>query len=84
MVVDVTLDPELCMGSGDCVRIAPSAFHLDDDAGVSRPTPGAATTELDVLREAARSCPTQAISLARDGIVLHASSAGGRPGSVPR
>ena len=84
MAVDVTVDPELCMGSGDCVRIAPAAFNLDEDAGISRPTPGAATTALDVLDEAARSCPTQAIGLARDGIVLHGSSAGRRPGSAPR
>jgi len=74
MSVDVSIDPELCIGSGDCVRIVPVAFHLDDDAAVSRPTPAAATSDLELLLQAARSCPTQAIRIARDGAVLHDSN----------
>lgn len=84
MGVDVAVDPELCIGSGDCVRIAPAAFDLDDDAAVSRPTPASATTELDLLREAARSCPTQAIRVVRDGLVLHESAGRRQPGAADR
>lgn len=74
MGVDVSVDPELCIGSGDCVRIVSTAFHLDDDASVSRPTPAAPTSDLDLLLDAARSCPTQAIRIVRDGAVLHDSN----------
>jgi len=71
----VTVDPELCMGSGECVRIAPTAFAIDDESNVSRPLPGAQVVPLDVLLEAARACPTNAIAVrADDGAVLVASA----------
>ncbi|HUQ78467.1 MAG TPA: ferredoxin [Patescibacteria group bacterium] len=78
MNVHVSVDPELCIGSGDCVRIVPAAFRLDDGAGVSRPTPDAGTHDLDRLLDAARSCPTQAIAIVRDGAAVHGSSPVGR------
>jgi ferredoxin len=70
MGVDVSVDPELCIGSGECVRILPRAFLLDDDENVSRPTADAATSDVDGLRDAARSCPTQAIRVVEGGVVL--------------
>jgi len=76
MRVEVSVDPDLCIGSGDCVRIAPAAFVLDDDEGVSHPTASAGETDLAVLLEAARSCPTQAIAVVRDGDGVHAPNAG--------
>ncbi len=82
MNVDVSVDPELCIGSGDCVRILPAAFHLDEDAGVSRPTPVAATSALELLVDAARSCPTQAIRVVRAGGAVHESNAGRPPGTA--
>jgi ferredoxin len=70
-----SVDPDLCMGSGECVRIVPAAFVLDDDANVSRPLPGAALVALELLLDAARSCPTNAIEVrAEDGAVLVASA----------
>jgi ferredoxin len=63
MAARVSVDPELCIGSGECNRIAPTAFLLDDAAGVSVPLPGALDTPLDSLLEAARSCPTGAIGV---------------------
>lgn len=74
MAVEVTVDPELCIGSGDCVRVAPAAFHLDEDAGVSVALPGAVATAIAILVRAAEGCPTQAIRLVRDGVVLHESN----------
>ena len=59
----VTVDPELCVGTADCVRLAPQAFEIDEDRGVSVPRSGAATTDLDILQEAAFNCPTRAISV---------------------
>ena len=57
----VSIDPDLCIGSAECIRIAPGAFRLDKTRGVSEPTDLAETAEPAVLREAMRSCPTQAI-----------------------
>lgn len=57
----VSVDPELCVGTAECVRLAPQAFEIDEDRGVSVPRSGAATTDLGVLQEAAFNCPTRAI-----------------------
>ncbi|MGH2744255.1 MAG: ferredoxin [Pseudonocardiaceae bacterium] len=55
----VTVDRELCIGAGNCARIAPKVFQLDDEevAIVIDPTGAAA----DLLRRAAKSCPSGAI-----------------------
>lgn len=62
----VIVDPELCVGTADCVRLAPQAFEIDEDRGVSVPQSGAATTDLDILKEAAFNCPTRAIIIDGD------------------
>ena len=61
MILPVTIDPDLCIGSGECVRIAPDAFALDEAAGVSVPLPGAAAADPRRLEEAERNCPTGAL-----------------------
>lgn len=71
----VTVDPELCIGSGDCARLAPGAFRVDEERGVSVPLDGAAETDRELLLRAAVQCPTQAIRvMAPDGTVLHESN----------
>jgi ferredoxin len=57
----VTIDPELCIGSGTCVHLAPGAFALDDDGVADAIDPDAVPD--DRLHRAARSCPTGAISV---------------------
>jgi ferredoxin len=74
MDLDVTIDPDLCIGSGDCVRLLPGAFELLDTAGVSVPRAGAATADEAMVLRAAVGCPTQAIRVARGGDVLHESN----------
>jgi ferredoxin len=75
--ISVTIDPELCIGSGDCVRVLPTAFELREDLGVSVPRPGAGDADRERLLDAATGCPTQAIRLVDvDGTVLHASNSG--------
>jgi ferredoxin len=64
--VRVSVDPDLCIGTGDCVRLAREAFRIDEARGVSVPQPGAATTAREVLDEAAFTCPTRAIRVAED------------------
>lgn len=62
----VIVDPDLCVGTADCVRIAPTAFELDDTDDVATVTPGAATTPIDQLRRAGYECPTGAITVDAD------------------
>jgi ferredoxin len=59
----VSVDPELCIGSGDCVRLLPESFRLDDPLGVSVPKPGALTADRVLLLRARSNCPTHAIAL---------------------
>ena len=84
MALEVAVDPDLCIGSGDCVRTLPAAFFLDEDLGVTVPTVDAAGADLDLLIRAARSCPTQAIGVARDGTALYGSTAGSRESEATR
>jgi ferredoxin len=72
VTIEVSVDPDQCIGSGDCVRIVPAAFRIDESVGVSRPLPGAGEVDEGRLVDAARTCPTQSIRLvAADGQVLH-------------
>lgn len=61
--IRVRVDHELCIGSAECVRIVPGAFRIDKVSHVSEPTDLAETADAALLAEAARSCPTQAITL---------------------
>ncbi|MFI8483450.1 ferredoxin [Streptomyces rubrogriseus] len=60
----ISVDPEQCYGSGDCVHRAPSVFTLV--GGLGAVIPG---REHDVdaprVREAAEGCPSAAITIAR-------------------
>lgn len=59
----VTVDPELCIGSSECVRLLPGAFRIDESIGVSVPLAGAATADVGMLLRARRNCPTHAIEI---------------------
>jgi len=63
-----SIDADLCIGSTECNRIAPRAFQLEADAGVSRVLPGASEVDVDTLHQAERACPTQAIRMAREDV----------------
>jgi ferredoxin len=63
--LDIRIDRDLCMGSGNCLFWAPDSFDLSDD-GYAIVTDAAATDE-ERLRIAAEGCPTGAISLWRNG-----------------
>jgi ferredoxin len=61
MTLRMSIDRDLCIGSGNCVHLSRGAIELDDyDVAEVRDT-GAATPEQ--LRVAARSCPTAAIAI---------------------
>jgi ferredoxin len=57
----VSIDQARCIGAGNCVHIAPKAFQLDEENVAYLVDP--ASVEDDVLLDAARSCPTDAIYL---------------------
>jgi len=63
--IEIRIDVEACMGSGNCVYWAPDSFDLADAGHAVVLDPGA--TDEERLRVAAEGCPTGAISLWRDG-----------------
>jgi ferredoxin len=69
MPLEISIDRELCMGSGHCVFTAQGVFELDADSVAAVADPAAAPEEQVVA--AARQCPTKAITVARDGVALH-------------
>jgi len=63
VALEIRIDREKCMGSGNCSFWAPNTFDLDDD-GKSIVTDAEGDPE-DKVVLAAQGCPTQAISLWR-------------------
>ena len=68
----VKVDPDLCITAANCVGIAPKLFHIGDEpfaelldkSGVPQGnsyTWDATDDELELVEEAAESCPTRAI-----------------------
>jgi ferredoxin len=57
MKLKVLIDEESCLAYGDCVELAPGAFEVDDTARVVGSAPE------EQLRDAARKCPAEAITL---------------------
>lgn len=75
MATRVTIDPDRCIGSGDCVRLLPTAFQIDEDLGVAVPLDAAAAADVGTLVRAAQNCPTNAIAVIdANGDVLVASA----------
>ncbi|XVQ11476.1 ferredoxin [Spirillospora sp. CA-255316] len=58
----VTVDRELCLGSGMCIVYAPETFAHDDEAKAVVVDPAA--DSLDALQTVVDACPTGAIRLA--------------------
>jgi ferredoxin len=57
----LVVDSERCMGTGTCMVYAPASITFDDHgkAAVAEPV----NDDLDALRAAVESCPTEALSL---------------------
>ena len=65
MALEIRIDRDQCMGSGNCSFWAQGVFDLDDDGIAIVVDPNACGEDKIVL--AAQGCPTQAIVLTRDG-----------------
>jgi ferredoxin len=66
MALDVEIDSDACIGSGNCVYEAPGVFDLDDHSISVVVDPTAAPEEKIVA--AARKCPARAITVAIGGV----------------
>ena len=65
MALDIKIDRDACMGSGNCSFWAPGVFDLDEE-GIAIVVDATAMTD-DKIVLAAQGCPTQAISVMKDG-----------------
>ena len=61
----IEINRELCMGSGNCSFWAPGVFDLDDE-GIAVVVDATAMSD-DKIVLAGQGCPTQAITITRDG-----------------
>ena len=66
--LEVAIDWEKCMGSGNCVFWAPETFDLGEDGHAV--VIDAAATDEERLRIAAEGCPVGAITLSRGGVAV--------------
>jgi ferredoxin len=66
--IEIRIDVDTCMGSGNCLFWAPESFDLCDDGHAVVLDPEA--TDEDRLIVVADGCPVGAISLWRDGEAL--------------
>jgi len=66
MDLEVEIDRDVCMGSGNCIYEAPGVFDLDED-GVAFVVDPASSPE-DKVIAAERKCPTHAITVRRDDV----------------
>ena len=68
MAIEVGVDRARCIGSKTCLSAAPGVFHIDYDNTAFVIDPEAASEKQ--LVDAAKACPTKAISVTRDGVKL--------------
>jgi ferredoxin len=56
----VEIDRRTCIGSGNCVKVAPDLFRLDDE-GIAAFAPGADHVDREALVESVAVCPVEAL-----------------------
>ena len=61
----ISIDRELCIGSGMCSVYAPGTFTTDDQAKAVLIDPP--TDDLDTVRTAVAACPMAALHLTEEG-----------------
>lgn len=60
----ITIEPDTCLGHGQCELAAPELFQVDDDGFVQVLVAEPEGAQVDAAERAARACPTRAIVLA--------------------
>ena len=61
----IEVDKDLCVGSGECVVVAPQAFLLGQADSTVIVLPSAGDVDLELLIDAEMGCPTGAIRVVR-------------------
>ena len=64
-LVKLTLDPEVCIGVGQCELLEPEVFRLDEDENISTLV-GEAQLPRDRAETVVDKCPSSAIQIAED------------------
>lgn len=59
----VIVDKDLCIGCGLCADTCPDVFHLGDDGKADVKSQDAAVANLACSKDAAATCPTEAIKV---------------------
>ena len=59
----IILDRTKCTGLGICESIAPELFEIDEDGELIVHTDTVPEGQLDVVEQAVRGCPTEALRL---------------------
>ncbi|RAY13458.1 ferredoxin [Actinomadura craniellae] len=59
----VRVDPLVCEANGVCSGLAPEVFDLDDDDMLHILRPDVPAEDVDLVRNAVRSCPKAALAL---------------------
>jgi len=59
----VIVDKDLCIGCGLCADTCPEVFHLEDDGKAEVKSQEAAAANLACSKDAAATCPTEAIKV---------------------
>ncbi|MEU2874519.1 ferredoxin [Streptomyces olivoreticuli] len=62
----ITVDPDRCVGAGQCVLSAPEVFDQDEDGLVTLVGTGPGADKESSVRLAGALCPSQAITLHED------------------
>lgn len=63
MTIRVRVDRQRCVGAGNCIWIAPTAFKWRQGDFLKVELLDPETVELEILKHAAASCPTSAIAI---------------------
>ncbi len=59
----VSVDKDLCIGCGLCADLCSNVFQLEDDGKAGVKSQEAAQAELACAKDAASTCPTEAIKV---------------------
>ena len=62
MKLKITVDKNKCIGSANCVVIAPNSFELDEN-GKSQPIHEVTAENIEEIYKAVAACPVSAISV---------------------
>jgi ferredoxin len=66
-VIRIHVNPQVCVGAGQCVRTVPEVFDQRDSDGIVVLLASSASDELlTYLQKAVKLCPSQAISIEFD------------------